>query len=113
MASQSEHGSVLVLQLAAPANRTAAGLYTIFHRLAPTGTNTTSPRVRGVRSARDSVNCAPASATDSGHTRKVPQLNEQAAPLGPWGRWTGWWDGSVAGVQVAVGKAAPINKTGP
>ena len=33
------------------------------------------------------------SAVDSGHARKVPQLNKQGAPRGPWGRWGGWWAG--------------------
>ena len=32
-------------------------------------------------------------APDSGHTHKVPQLNKQGAPHGPWGRWAGWWAG--------------------
>ena len=32
-------------------------------------------------------------AADSGRARKVPQLNKQGAPRGPWGRWGGWWAG--------------------
>ena len=39
-------------------------------------------------------------AADSGHARKVPQLNKQGAPRGPWGRWAGWWAGLWRGLRL-------------
>ena len=41
-------------------------------------------------------------AADSGHARKVPQLNKQGAPRGPWGGWAGSWAGLWQGLRLVM-----------